>query len=127
MPEHYHYDEGGIVNLEPHHKKSAVAVKPLLWSVAIFIVFGVITHFTVLGMYHFFAATENSKEKVNAPMTEIARPEDLSVPVEPRLQPFPSKGANGEYTNHPNHDTPVTDMDAMHAAEHDAQTSYGWA
>src|SRR5712691_1634719 len=96
-----------IVNPETHHEKSDVNVRALLWAVAIFVVFGAVTHGLLYAQFQFFRSI--FRGKTNAPLTSVARPADAAVPPLPRLQPFTSK-------NPPNTSTPVTDMEEMRAA-----------
>lgn len=123
MPEHFHYENDALVNLETHHEKSDVNVRALLIFVVVFILFAVVTHILLYFMFQFFVRIENGR--TNAPLTEIQRPAGSDVPALPRLQPFPSKLADGQ-TIAPNANTPVTDMEDMRAAEEKAQTTYGW-
>lgn len=123
MPEHLHYENDSLVNLETHHEKSDVNVRALLIFVVVFVLFAIVTHILLYFMFQFFVRIENGR--TNAPLTEIQRPAGSEVPVLPRLQPFPSKLADGQ-TVAPNANTPVTDMEEMRAAEEKAQTTYGW-
>lgn len=113
--------EREIVNVETSHEKSDVNVKALLWSVAVFIVFGFITHGILFVMFKYFA--EIARGQTNEPMTEInVRAE---IPPEPRLQPLQTKDRAGKLIV-PNASTPVTDMEEMRAREDEAQKNAGW-
>ncbi len=123
MPEHLHYDDDALVNVETHHEKSDVNVRALLTFLAVFVIFSILTHFFLLFMFRFFVRIANGQ--TNEPLTRIRRSADLDVPAAPRLQPFPNKNPEGNVIA-PNANTPVTDMEEMRAAEEKAQTTYGW-
>ena len=106
-----------IVNRETHHEKSDVNVRALLWSVAIFVVFGAVTHGLLYWQFQIYRKI--FRGTTNAPLTSVARPADAAVPPEPRLQPFVSP-------HPPNTSTPVTDMEQMRAAEEKALHEPGW-
>ena len=110
MPDH------DVVNPETQHEKSDVNVRALLWAVVIFIVFAALTHALLYAQFHFFA--KHFRNEASQPLTMMARPS--SVPVTPRLQPFPSQ------TLPPNATTPVTDMAEMRAAEDASLNKAGW-
>src|SRR5687767_14549379 len=104
MPEHIHYEDDDLFNPDTHHEESDVPIKPLFISVAIFIVFGFLTHFMIAGMYKGFVNSE--RKKMDPPQTQVARPADASVPQnQPLLQPFPRAEVP------PNANTPVTDLE----------------
>src|SRR5881394_4377919 len=106
--------ERELHNVETSHEKSDVNVRALLWSVAIFIVFAFITHGLLYVMFHFFA--EIAREQTNEPMTDLARPANMSVPQTPRLQPLEMRDAHNAVMP-PNASTPVIDMNEMRAHE----------
>ena len=83
-----------VVNPETHHEKSDVNVRALLWSMAVFIIFAAISHFVLWGMFKYFA--ELARNTTNPPLTEVARPPDMSIPQQPRLQPFPNRDQRGD-------------------------------
>ncbi|HYC62279.1 MAG TPA: hypothetical protein VEK79_22195 [Thermoanaerobaculia bacterium] len=118
MPEHIQYEDDDLFNPETHHEESDVPVRPLWWALAIFVVFGVITHIVLYFMYHGMMKAET--KRFDPPQTAIARPANADVPQnQPLLQPFPS--AREPYQN-----TPVTDMQEMRAAEDRVLKNYGW-
>src|SRR5258708_8129433 len=118
MPDHGHYDDEALVNIETRHEESDVNIRSLMIFVVVFVLFAVVTHLLLYGMFRFFVRMENGR--VAAPMSDIQRPPDMNMPAEPRLQPFQTgKGL-------PNETTPVTDMVAMRAAEEKALNNYGW-
>ena len=123
MPEHLHYEDDALVNLETHHEKSDVNVRALLIFLVVFILFAIVTHILLYFMFRFFVRIENGR--TNDPLTAIHRPAGADVPVEPRLQPFPNRDHEGGVIA-PNANTPVTDMNDMRANEQKAQTTYGW-
>ena len=123
MPEHLHYDDDAIVNVETHHEHSDVNVRALITFFVIFVVFGLVTHFVLLGMFKAMARYERNRPTPR--MTSVVRPEDAAVPTEPRLQPFPTKMTPTD-TMPPYSDTPVTDMVRMHANEDQVLHHYGW-
>lgn len=119
MPEHIQYEDDELFNPETQHEHSDVPVKPLIWSIIIFIVFSVVTHFAIKFMYDQFANAES--RRMDAPQTQVARPEDASVPKnQPLLQPFPRKDLP------PTAQTPVVDMIEMRKAEDQVLSTYGW-
>lgn len=123
MPEHLHYDDDALVNLETHHEKSDVNVRALLTFVVVFVLFAIVTHILLYFMFKFFVGIERGR--TNAPLSAIRRSADMDVPAEPRLQPFPNKMHDGRVLA-PNENTPVTDMEDMRANEEKMQTTYGW-
>ena len=113
-----------IVNPETHHETSDVSVRALMGFILIFVIFGILTHFAIWGLYKVLAGAERRRN--TGPVTEMQRPADMSVPQnQPLLQPFPRTGAKGEPLP-PILSTPVTDLAEMRAAEQRALTSYGW-
>ena len=123
MPEHLQYDDDSIVNVETHHEHSDVNVRALIIFFVIFVVFGVVAHLALLGMFKALARHERNRPIKT--MTKVVRPEDIAVPATPRLQPFPTKMAATE-TLPPYSDTPETDMVRMHANEDQVLHTYGW-
>lgn len=120
MAEH-HYD--GIVNPETHHEKSDVNVRALIWFVVIFIAFAIVTHIFLWLMFKFFA--DQARGATNSPLTSLSRSADANVPPVPRLQPFPTREANGVIAT-PNVSTPPVDMTLMRAEQDKALTEPGW-
>ena len=119
MPEHIRYEDDDLFNPETHHESSDVPVRPLFWSVVIFIVVGVVSHIALWLLYKAFVKSERAR--MDPPQTAISRPADASIPKnQPLLQPFP----RGEVP--PTRSTPVTDLVDMRAAEDQALHSYGW-
>jgi hypothetical protein len=118
MPEHAHYDDEALFNVETRHEESDVNIRSLMIFLVVFVVFAVVTHLLLYGMFRFFVRMENGR--VTAPMSDIQRPPGANMPAEPRLQPFQTSDAP------PNQNTPVTDMVAMHANEDQALSNYGW-
>lgn len=112
------------VNIETHHEESDVDIRALLWFAAIFIVFAIVTHLALWGLFRFFVVLERGN--VREPITAIAQAPNASIPAEPRLQPFPSQDPATKEPYPPNTSTPVTDMQAMRAAEDRVLQSYGW-
>jgi len=119
---HDYHDED-IVNVETHHEKSDVNVKALFAFGVVFVIFAAVSHFVLLVMYRQFVKHENKSQHV--PLTMMNRPESMSVPQIPRLQPFPTK-VSDTVTIAPNANTPVTDMVEMRAAQDQELTSYGF-
>jgi len=118
---HDYHDED-IVNVETHHEKSDVNVRALFAFGIAFVIFAAVSHFVLLVMYRQFVKHENKNQHV--PLTMMNRPESMSVPQIPRLQPFPTKSTSGVIA--PNANTPVTDMVEMRAAQDQELTSYGF-
>jgi|ERR1051326_239872 hypothetical protein len=121
MPDQIHrtYHDEEIVNTETHHEESDVNVRALLWFVVIFIVFAVVTHVALYGLFHFLRNQERGNS--NAPLTAMDHPPELDIPPTPRLQPFLTKGNDVPYTA-----TPVVDMEEMRAHEQQVLNNYGW-
>ena len=122
MPNLHDYHDEDIVNLETHHEKSDVNVRALFAFGVAFLVFAAVSHFVLLVMYKQFAKHENKNQHV--PLTMMERPDSMSVPQVPRLQPFPTKSPSGVIA--PNANTPVTDMVEMRAAQDRELNSYGY-
>ena len=119
MPEHIQYEDEDLFNPETHHESSDVPVRPLFWSVVIFIVFAVISHIALYFLYQAFVKGE--RRRMDPPHTAIAVPADAAVPKnQPLLQPFP----RGEVP--PQRSTPVTDLADMRAAEDKVLKNYAW-
>ena len=119
MPERYTYDDDAIFNPETHHEKTDVSVRGLLAFIAIFVIFGVVTHFALWFLFREFVRIERHRQP--GPVTEMQRPADMAIPQnQPLLQPFPRAGVA------PYHSTPVADLAEMRAAEQRALTTYGW-
>lgn len=123
MPEHIHYEDDDLFNPETHHEHSDVPIRPLLWFIAIFVVFGFVTHGIIWFMYKGFASMETKRQE--EAQTMVQRPASERVPQAPLLQPFPRQDEKGTVLP-PNRNTPVTDLDDMREAEHLALQSYGW-
>ncbi|HEX6099589.1 MAG TPA: hypothetical protein VF432_24965 [Thermoanaerobaculia bacterium] len=119
MPEHIQYEDQDLFNPETHHEHSDVPVRPLFWFIVIFVVFSIVSHVALFLLYKAFVKGESSR--MDPPQTQVARPDDSSVPQnQPLLQPFP----RGEVA--PYRQTPVTDLEDMRRAEERALKSYGW-
>lgn len=123
MPEHPHFGDADIVNVETHHEESDVNVRGLLWFVVVFISFAIVMHVALWILFKFYVQLERGN--ANAPMTQIAVGPDASVPPVPRLQPFPTKEPTG-VTASPVASTPVADLDDMRAHEQQVLDHYGW-
>jgi len=123
MPNLHDYHDEDIINAETHHEKSDVNVRALLAFGAAFVVFAAVSHFVLLMMYRQFVKIENQHQHV--PLTMMERPESMTVPAIPRLQPFPAK-SGPDVTIPPMATTPVTDMEEMRAAQEQALESYGY-
>src|SRR6476469_4881331 len=121
MHEHPVYPDDAIVNPETHHEKTDVSVRALLWFIALIVVFAFVMHFALYLLYKGFVRIERGRNMTK--MTEMQRPVDMFVPKnQPLLQPFPKTQDTKPY-----HNTPVTDLADMRAAEQKALTTYGWA
>ena len=119
MPEHIRYEDDDLFNPETHHESSDVPIRPLFWFIALFIVFGVVSHLVLWFMYE--TLVKGERKRMDPPQTAVSRPADASVPQnQPLLQPFP----RGEVP--PNRNTPVTDLADMRAAEDQTLNNYGW-
>ncbi|MFZ2492284.1 MAG: hypothetical protein WA208_12450, partial [Thermoanaerobaculia bacterium] len=123
MPEHPHFDDDELFNPTTKHEERDVPIKPLLWSFVALVLFGVLAHFVVWGLYKAFAARERAIAE--APLTSIPQAADANVPKgQPLLQPFPMKA--GDDVVPPYRSTPVTDMAGMREAEAKVLGEYGW-
>jgi hypothetical protein len=126
MPEHLHYHDDELFNPETHHEESDVNVKAILWFAVIFVVFGLISHFVVWGLFEQFVSMERKRDERTANLTAVPRAKDAAVPKnQPLLQPFPTKAPNGAEVA-PTSNTPVTDLIDMRRRENEALHSYGW-
>src|SRR5881392_2171707 len=123
MPEHLPHDDDAIVNVETHHEHSDVNVRALITFFIIFVIFAVVTHLVLLGMFK--ALARHERQLPTPRMTAVTLPENAAVPTEPRLQPFPTKMTATE-TMAPYSDTPETDMVRMHQNEDRVLHGYGW-
>jgi hypothetical protein len=120
MPEHIQYQDDDLFNPETHHEESDVPVKPLLWSLVLFVVFGAITHIALWGFYKLMLSAE--QRRWDPPQTAVARPASADVPQnQPLLQPF-----RHDEKSAPFEDTPVTDLIKMRTAEEKVLKHYGW-
>lgn len=126
MPEHLHYHDDELFNPETHHEESDVNVKAILWFAVIFVVFGLISHFVVWGLFEQFVSMERKRDERTQNLTAVPRAKDAAVPKnQPLLQPFPTKAPNGEEVA-PTSNTPVTDLIDMRRRENEALHTYGW-
>lgn len=124
MAEQPQHPTGSVLNVETHHEKSDVNVRALIWFAVIFIAFAAVTH--VLLWVLFKAYANRARHQVGAPpMTRVARPADMNVPLQPRLQPFPTKEPTGIAIS-PVDATPVVDMAHMRAGEDQQLATAGW-
>jgi hypothetical protein len=118
MPEHVQYEDDDLFNPETHHEESDVPIKPLWWTLALFVIFAAVTHAVLYFMYQ--AMFKAEKNRWDAPQTTVERPANADVPQnQPLLQPFP----NGSV---PYRNTPVTDLRDMRAKEDQVLQNYGW-
>ena len=119
MPEHVQYEDDDLFNPETHREESDVPLKPLWWALILFVVFAAITHVVLYFMYQ--AMVKSETKRWDPPQTSVARPANADVPQnQPLLQPFPTE------TVVPYRSTPVTDLQAMRAAEDRVLKHYGW-
>jgi hypothetical protein len=123
MPDQSHDGNDDIVNAETQHEKSDVNVRALGWAVVIFIVFAAATYGLLYLQFHFFA--RHFRGEAPQPLTMMTLPSDASVPVTPRLQPFPARVNDGGVLP-PNANTPVKDMEEMRVAEEQVLNNPGW-
>ena len=119
MPEHIQYEDDDLFNSDTHHEASDVPIRPLFVFIVIFVVFGFLTHFFLLGMYRLLAKGE--RLRAEAPFTKVDKPEAERVPQQPLLQPFPRKEKIPPYAS-----TPVIDLIDMRRAEDQVLHNYGW-
>ena len=69
------HDTAEIVNPATHHEKSDVSIRALVWFFIIFVIFGVVTHFVIWGMYKVLAGEERRRN--TGPLTSMQRPADM--------------------------------------------------
>jgi len=112
-----------IVNPETHHETSDVNVRALLWFIVIFIAFAIFAHLVIWTMFRQYA--KMARHTTTPPLSAIARPASASVPQTPRLQPFPTQNPEGQMQP-PTDNTPVVDMQEMHAREDLLLNNPGW-
>ena len=108
MPDrqHPHYDDLDIINVDTHREKSDVNVRALLWTGGISVVIGVISYIAIWYMFRFLETRQRQTVMAEAPLTQMQRPADASVPKEqPLLQPFPRRVPGGDVMP-PFNDTP---------------------
>jgi len=119
MPEHIQYKDDDLFNPETAHEHSDVPVRPLFWFIALFVIFGIVSHVALYLLYKGFVKGE--RNRMDPPQTQVTRPADASVPQnQPLLQPFPRGNVA------PQRQTPVTDMADMRRAEDAVLKHYGW-
>jgi hypothetical protein len=123
MPEHAHFDDDAIINPETRHERSDVNIRALVWSAVALLVLFAGSAVGLWYLFRYFRVLERGS--VKEPMTSIARPADMDVPAEPRLQPFPNRNAGGQVP--PYRNTPVIDMLEMRRTEEEKLTTYGWS
>jgi hypothetical protein len=127
MPEHIQYEDDDLFNPETHHEESDVPLRPLWWSLILFVVFAAITHLVLFFFYRGLVSSE--KKRMDPPQTAVTRPADAAVPKnQPLLQPFPTvPGTDTTATAAvPYQNTPVTDLVTMRANEEKVLKNYGW-
>lgn len=110
-------------NPETHHEKSDVAFSGFLWFAVIFVVFAIVVHVLLYGLFRLYVWHFNNEP--HPPRTAMVVPANANVPAAPRLQPFPAKDARGIPVA-PNASTPVVDMAEMRANEQQALDNPGW-
>ena len=111
---------GSVLNVETQHEKSDVNVRALIWFVVIFVAFAAVTHVLLWMLFQGFVKA--ARHQVGAPpMTKVARPADMNVPLEPRLQPFRTRKDDSPVVS-----TPVVDMAHMRADEDAQLNNAGW-
>jgi hypothetical protein len=121
---HPTYSGEAFQNVQTSHEKSDVDVRALMWFVVIFVVFGFVTHLFLWLLFKFYVRLERHPSQ-NAPaLTAMQRPAE-AAPVEPRLQPFPSKDKSGN-VQPPTALTPAADMERMIADTNAVLNNYGW-
>ena len=102
MPEHNKYGDDAIVNPETHHEKSDVSVRALMLFIAIFVVFGFVTHITLWLLFKGLVHVEQRRQA--GPVTEMQRPAAMSVPQNPPvLPPVDHKGTEATTPPNPHH------------------------
>ena len=121
---HPTYSGDEFLNVETHHEKSDVDVKALMWFFVIFVIFAIVTHVFLWILFKFYVRLERRPSQNAAALTAMQHPSDVA-PVEPRLQPFPTKDKSGEL-GPPNTLTPEADMVRMLADQNGALNNYGW-
>ena len=126
MPdEPLHYADDDLFNPQTKHEQSDVPIRPLFWGIAIFVLFGIFTHFVIWFMFRAMAKGERNRDL--PPLSAVARPENASVPQnQPLLQPFPRKASAESDVIPPYRTTPVTDLGDMIRSQDEALNSYGW-
>lgn len=112
-----------VINPETHHETSDVNVRGLLWFIVIFVAFSILTYICIWIVFKQFA--KMARHSTTPALTQMARPANASVPDAPRLQPFPTREADGR-VKPPNNTTPAVDMVEMRAHENQMLNSAGW-
>lgn len=110
------------VNPDVHHERADVDIRGILWFIGFLVVFAIFTHVALY--FHFIGLREANRDPDRLPIS-LVEGEEPNLPPEPRLQPFPSPGADGRARS-PLAGTPPYDMDAMRRREERELSTYGW-
>jgi len=104
------------------HEESDINIRLVLWILAGSVVFAVVVHLALGGIFQLFKRQEErKKQEVQTRVTGETR----HAPLVPLLQPFPYKNSQGQSESPLDH-TPVSDMQKL-ARQHQEQIgSYGW-
>ncbi|HXI11340.1 MAG TPA: hypothetical protein VNM92_01675, partial [Thermoanaerobaculia bacterium] len=103
------------------HEESDINIRLVLWILAGSVVFAVIVHLALGGIFQLFKRQEESKkQEVQTRVTGEVR----HAPLVPLLQPFPYRNARGQQESPLNH-TPVSDMEKLTRQHEEQINSYG--
>lgn len=108
---------------EVHHEESDVNVGAILWSAVILVVFAVLVHVAIYG--HVALLRKMERDPNLLPVSMVTR-DGPALPPAPRLQPFPTPGANGKAAS-PLENVPPRDLREMRRDQAKHLSSYGWA
>lgn len=107
------------VHEDVHHEQTDVDVRGILWFIAIFVVFAIVSHVAVYFHYGFIRNSLRDPELLPVSLVDQDQPK---LPPTPRLQPFPAPGQEGRLS--PLATGPQGDMRQMLAEEERILTTY---
>ena len=81
----------GRASPEVRHEPSDVSVRGVLWFAAGLIVFAVVLHFGMVGLFNALAANENARKASTFPLAAEQRKQGKGLPHEPRLEGIEGK------------------------------------
>ena len=107
------------VHDDVHHEQTDVDIRGILWFIAIFVVFAIVSHVAVYFHYGFIRSSLRDPDLLPVSLVDQDQPK---LPPTPRLQPFPAPGQEGRMS--PLATGPQGDMRQMLAEEERILTTY---